>query len=93
MQTTHNFPPLFLPLKRRLQAFAWVLIGPLDRTPWLWLDRVTVWLNFLTNDMKTKGNSDLFASDFPLSAGYMDLIDVSLKIIFQSIRQRAGGLG
>ena len=43
--------------------------------------------------MKTKGNSDLFAGDFPLSAGYMDLIDVSLKIIFQSIRQRAGGLG
>ena len=43
--------------------------------------------------MKTKGNSDLFASDFPLSAGYMDQIDVSLKIIFQSIRQRAGGLG
>ena len=43
--------------------------------------------------MKTKENSDLFASDFPLGAGYMDLIDVSLKIIFQSIRQRAEGLG
>ena len=42
---------------------------------------------------KPKEIADLFASDFPLSAGYMDLIDVSLKIIFQSIRQIAGGLG
>lgn len=86
-----------------------MFIGSLDRTPLLWLDRVTAlvkfddsqWLksalnfklNFLTNNMKTKENSDLFASDFPLSAGYMDLINVSLKIIFQSILQRAEGLG
>ena len=43
--------------------------------------------------MQTKGNRDLLASDFPLSAGYIDLTGVSLKIIFQSIRQRAERLG